>query len=78
MNWSLHVDCRKRFSVPDKFHASGFRNDWNHVVSEDHEQNCRENLLCILAFALQMLPMKSFNLHVLQGMISPNFPGLRI
>ena len=50
-------------------------NDCNEVVSEDHEQNCRETLLCILAFALQILPLRACNLCVLQGMMSPNFPG---
>ena len=33
-------------------------NDWNQVVSEDHEQDSRENLLCILAVALQILPLR--------------------
>ena len=52
-----------------------FPNDWNQIVSEDHEQNCRENFLCILAFALQMLSLRTHNLYVLQGMSSSKFPG---
>ena len=44
-----------------------FPSDRNQVVSEDHEQNCRENLLCILPFALQILLLQAYNLHVLQG-----------
>ena len=51
-----------------------FPHDWNQVVSEDHEQNCRETLPCILAFALQILLLQSCNLYVLQGMILSNFP----
>ena len=51
-----------------------FPNDWNQVVSEDHEQNCRENLLRILTSALQFLPLPVCNLYVLQEMTSSNFP----
>ena len=43
-----------------------FPNDWNQVVAEDHEQNCRDNLLCFHAFALQILLLQACNLHVLQ------------
>ena len=46
-----------------------FPNDWNQVVSEDHEQNCRGNLLCFLAFALQILLLLACDIHVLQGII---------
>ena len=35
-----------------------FPNDWKQVVSEDHGQNCRENLL---AFALQILLLRACN-----------------
>ena len=59
----LHIlDWYNRFSC-----------DWNLVVSEDHEQNCRETQLCILAVALQILLLQAKNLFVPQGMLLLNF-----
>ena len=46
-----------------------FPNDWNQVVAEDHERNCRENLFCFLAFALQILLLQKYNPYVRQGTI---------
>ena len=49
-----------------------FPNDWNQVVFEDYEKNCGETLLCILAFAPQILFLQAYNLHVFQGINSLN------
>ena len=53
-----------------------FSCDWNQVVSEDHDQNCRETQLCILAVSLQIWLLQAKNLYVPQGMFFIEFSGL--
>ena len=48
-----------------------FSCDWNQVVSEDHEQNCRETQL-----SPQILLPQAYNLYVPQGMFLIEFSGL--
>ena len=49
----LHEVWPALFEIPHSLDwYNRFPSDWNAVFSENHEQKCRESLLCILTFAL--------------------------
>ena len=51
-----------------------FSCDWDQVVYEDHEQNCGETQLCILAVSLQILLLQAKIFMFLKECFLLNFP----